>query len=93
MYGERERLRRHYAGHQEISSSATSARALGFDYGEDFEQSCHLNYNVARHQENQVGGQVQNTIYIYIYISQKKFKGLNHVNLFRAIQNFSRFLT
>ena len=63
--GKRERLGRHYAGHQEITSSATSARAPGFDYGEDFEQSCHLSYNAARHQENQVAGQVFKILYIY----------------------------
>lgn len=32
-----ERLLRHYASHQEINSSATSTRAPGFDYGEDFQ--------------------------------------------------------
>jgi hypothetical protein len=56
--GKLERRGRHYVGHGERSPSATSARAPGFDYGEDFEIFGHLSYNAARHQESEVAGQV-----------------------------------
>jgi hypothetical protein len=56
--GKLERRGRHYQQHGERSPSATSARAPGFDYGEDFEFFCHLSNNAARHQESEVAGQV-----------------------------------
>jgi hypothetical protein len=56
--GKLERRWRHYVGHGERSPSATSARANIFDYGEDFEIFCHLNYNAARLQDSEVAVQV-----------------------------------
>ena len=59
--GKLERRGQHYVGHGERSPSSMSARAPGFDYGEDFEIWCQLSYNAARHQECEV----------YIQISKK----------------------
>jgi hypothetical protein len=53
------------------------ARGSGFDYGQDFEIYCHLNFHVARQEENEVAGQVskipKNKFWVLVFSKFYKF--------------------